>query len=89
MGDPKGVAEGVPTAVRPDQHQADIRYRPVGWLRIVAPPSWSAQVRAHCWCACGFERDAIGRPAVQLLITAHTEHRGICPLLTTEGRNAA
>ncbi|MGW1491864.1 hypothetical protein [Streptomyces sp. NPDC002402] len=64
-------------------------YRPLGWLRIVAPPSWSAQARAHCWCACGFERNAIGRSAVQLLITAHTEHRDTCPLLTAEGRDAA
>ncbi|MEV5947187.1 hypothetical protein, partial [Streptomyces sp. NPDC051993] len=91
----KTSAEGRPfTLVRPDQHPPTRSgHGPVvsGWLRIVAPPSWTAQARAHCWCVCGFERDAIGRAAVLQLIAAHSEHLTSCPLLgsSPEGRAAA
>ena len=90
LGDPKGVAEGVPTAVRPDPHGDDGR-RPVAWLHIVAPPSWGVTPSARSWCTCGYERHAIGRAAVLQLIAAHGEHRTACPLLnpTSEGKAAA
>ncbi|GAX53125.1 hypothetical protein [Streptomyces olivochromogenes] len=89
-GEPKGVAEGVPIAVRPDPHPGDGR-RPVAWLHIVAPPSWGITPSARSWCTCGYERQAIGRAAVLQLIAAHGEHRTACPLLnsTSEGRTVA
>ncbi|MFF4555388.1 hypothetical protein [Streptomyces sp. NPDC001422] len=90
VGEPKGVAEGVPIAVRPDPHRDDGR-RPVAWLHITAPPSWSVTPSARSWCTCGYERHAIGRAAVLQLIAAHGEHRTSCPLLNpaSEGRAAA
>ncbi|MFS8199288.1 hypothetical protein ACLVWQ_11440 [Streptomyces sp. CWNU-52B] len=90
VGEPKGVAEGVPTAVRPDPRRDDGR-RPVAWLRIIAPPSWSVTPSARSWCTCGYERHAIGRAAVLQLVAAHGEHRTSCPLLnpSLEGRAAA
>ncbi|MGW3633692.1 hypothetical protein ACWD7F_26635 [Streptomyces sp. NPDC005122] len=90
MGEPKGVAEGVPIAVRPEPRRDDGR-RPVAWLYIVAPPSWGVTPSARSWCACGYERQAIGRAAVLQLIAAHGEHRTTCLLLTpvSEGRAAA
>lgn len=90
VGEPKGVAEGVPLAVRPDPSKDDGR-RPVAWLHIVAPASWSVTPSARSWCTCGFERKAIGRAAVLQLVTAHAEHRITCPLLNpkSEGRTAA
>ncbi|MFE3269750.1 hypothetical protein [Streptomyces sp. NPDC059215] len=89
MGEPKGVAEGVPNAVRPDPSRDDGR-RAVAWLTIAAPPSWSVTPSARSWCTCGYERCAIGRAAVLQLVTAHSEHRTTCPLLTpaSEGRAA-
>ncbi|WP_328927662.1 hypothetical protein OG429_25955 [Streptomyces sp. NBC_00190] len=88
-GAPKVVAEGVLSSVRPDPRSDDGR-RPVAWLHIVAPPTFSAPVRARSWCACGYERTAIGRPAVLQLVQAHNHHRAVCPLLTQqEARNAA
>ncbi|MFI5803082.1 hypothetical protein [Streptomyces sp. NPDC051561] len=60
--------------------------RVTGSLRIVAPPSGDLSPRANCWCECGFERHAIGRPAVLRLITEHTGHRETCPLRVSEGR---
>lgn len=89
-GEPKGVAEGVPLAVRSDPRRDDGR-RPVAWLHIVAPPSWGVTPSARSWCTCGYERHAIGRAAVLHLIAAHGEHRTACPLLNpvSEGRAAA
>ncbi|MGW5172932.1 hypothetical protein ACWERY_01005 [Streptomyces sp. NPDC004082] len=89
-GEPNGVAEGVPIAVRPDPRVDDGR-RPVAWLRIVAPASWSVTPSARSWCTCGYERHAIGRAAVLQLVTAHGEHRTACPLLNpdSKGRTAA
>ncbi|MGW3913108.1 hypothetical protein ACWEBX_16570 [Streptomyces sp. NPDC005070] len=90
MGEPTGVAEGVPIAVRPDPHPGDGRHAVAG-LHIVAPPSWSVTPSARSWCTCGYERHAIGRAAVLQLVAAHGEHRTVCPLLnpTSEGRTAA
>ncbi len=90
LGEPKGVAAGVPTAVRPDPLRDDGR-RPVAWLHITAPPSWGVTPAARSWCTCGYERQAIGRAAVLQLVAAHGEHRTVCPLLNpmSEGRAAA
>ncbi|MEU8787870.1 hypothetical protein [Streptomyces sp. NPDC048643] len=90
VGAPKDAAEGVPNAGRPDPSKDDGR-RPVAWLHIVAPPSWSVTPSARSWCTCGYERHAIGRAAVLQLVAAHDEHRTACTLLnsTSEGRAAA
>ncbi|MCZ4508321.1 hypothetical protein O3Q52_08910 [Streptomyces sp. ActVer] len=87
VGDPKGVAEGVPTAVLPDPQVGDGRY-PIAWLTICAP--YGATPTASSRCACGWDRRALGRRRVLALITEHTDHRDACPLRTTqEGRAAA
>ncbi|MFI8787135.1 hypothetical protein [Streptomyces sp. NPDC055105] len=80
VGDRKGVAEGVPIAVRPDPQTND-GYRPRAVLHIVAPPDWHVTPSAHSWCSCGRERTAIGRAAVLSLVAAHNEHRDTCPQL--------
>ncbi|MFI5701827.1 hypothetical protein ACIA78_17540 [Streptomyces xanthochromogenes] len=91
----KTSAEGRPfTLVRPDQHPPARSGHGVvvsGWLRIVAPASWTGPVGARCWCVCGYERDATGRAAVLQLVAAHGEHLTSCPLLhpISEGRAAA
>ncbi|MET7715269.1 hypothetical protein [Streptomyces sp. NPDC005407] len=84
---PKDVAQGVLSALRPDPHPADGQY-PVAWLHITAPPSWSVVPSGRSWCRCGYDRTAMGRTAVLLLVEAHTAHREECPLLHTEGREA-
>ncbi|MGW6748652.1 hypothetical protein [Streptomyces sp. NPDC055006] len=87
VGEPKGVAEGVPIAVRPDPLRGDGRY-PVAWLHIVAPKG--AIPTATSKCECGRDRSAIGRARVLDLIDDHTFHRTACPLRTPEeGRAAA
>ncbi|MEU9185395.1 hypothetical protein AB0D14_12665 [Streptomyces sp. NPDC048484] len=87
VGDRKGVAEGVPTAVLPDPHRGDGRY-PVAWLHIVAPHR--AVPTATSKCLCGHDRSAIGHRRLLALITDHEAHRDTCPLRTTqEGRAAA
>ncbi|MFE2466788.1 hypothetical protein [Streptomyces mirabilis] len=87
VGEPKGVAEGVPTAVRPDPQQGDGRY-PVAWLHICAPRG--AVPTATSKCLCGRDRSAVGRARVLALITDHEAHRDTCPLRTPqEGRTAA
>ncbi|WP_247706155.1 hypothetical protein [Streptomyces liliiviolaceus] len=84
---PKVVAEGVRTAVSPDQHRGDGRY-PVAWLSIVAPRG--AVPTATSKCLCGRDRSAVGRAKVLALITDHEAHRDTCPLRTPqEGRAAA
>ncbi|MEU1458993.1 hypothetical protein [Streptomyces avermitilis] len=87
--EPKGVAVGVPLAVRPGSRRDDGR-RPVAWLHITAPASWSVTPSAHSWCTCGYERRAIGRAAVLQLVAAHAEHHTTCSLLDSisEGRAA-
>lgn len=87
VGAPKVVAEGVPSAVRPDPQQGDGRFV-VAWLHIVAPQG--AIPTATSKCACGWDRSAIGRQKVLDLIEDHTTHRDVCPLRTSqEGRQAA
>ncbi|MER7839198.1 hypothetical protein ABTY98_25820 [Streptomyces sp. NPDC096040] len=87
VGEPKGVAEGVPIAVRPDPRQGDGRY-PVAWLTIRAPRN--AIPTATSTCRCGRDRRAVGKPRVLALIADHELHRDTCPLLTPqEGRAAA
>jgi hypothetical protein len=87
VGEPKGVAEGVPIAVRPDQQQGDGRY-PIAWLHICAPRG--AVPTATSKCLCGRDRSAVGRARVLALITDHESHRDTCPLRTPqEGRTAA
>lgn len=87
VGAPKGVAEGVPVAVRPDPRPSDGRY-PVAWMAICAPRG--AIPSATSKCLCGRDRSAIGKPRVLALIADHESHRDTCPLRTTqEGRAAA
>ncbi|MFF5005195.1 hypothetical protein ACFY3G_20535 [Streptomyces phaeochromogenes] len=87
MGDPKGVAEGVPTAVLPDPPRGDGRY-PIAWLQICAPRG--AVPTATSKCLCGRDRSAIGHGKVHALIADHEAHRDTCPLRTPqEGRTAA
>ncbi|WTX72083.1 hypothetical protein OG788_22890 [Streptomyces sp. NBC_00647] len=87
VGEPKGVAEGVPIAVRPDPHPGDGRY-PIAWLTICAPRN--AIPTATSKCLCGRNRSAIGHGKVHALIADHESHRETCPLRTIqEGRAAA
>ncbi|MDI3423625.1 hypothetical protein [Streptomyces luteolus] len=92
MGAPKGGAEGVIPALRPDPHPAksprpDGRY-PVAWLHICAPRD--AVPTATSRCECGRDRSAIGRHRVLALIEDHAAHRSTCPLrVPQEGRAAA
>ncbi|MFD7478081.1 hypothetical protein ACFV8Z_39700 [Streptomyces sp. NPDC059837] len=87
VGEPKGVAEGVPIAVRPDPQTGDGRY-PVAWLHICAPRG--AVPTATSKCLCGRDRSAVGKARVLALIEDHTAHRDECPLRTPqEGRTAA
>ncbi|MFE4817871.1 hypothetical protein ACFRFU_15900 [Streptomyces sp. NPDC056704] len=87
VGEPKGVAEGVPIAVRPDPQQGDGRY-PVAWLHICAPRG--AVPTATSKCLCGRDRSAVGKARVLALIADHEAHRDACPLRTTQkGRTAA
>ncbi|QHY97250.1 hypothetical protein SSPS47_19265 [Streptomyces sp. S4.7] len=78
----KSSAAGRPSKpVRRDPHTPTRRMEVVRWLRVVAPPDWSAKVSGHSWCRCGYDRTAIGRAAVQQLVQDHTDHRAHCPLL--------
>ncbi|MCX4589994.1 hypothetical protein OG819_09520 [Streptomyces sp. NBC_01549] len=87
VGEPKGVAEGVPIAVRPDPQTGDGRY-PVAWLHICAPRG--AVPTATSRCLCGRDRSAVGKARVLALIADHEAHRDTCPLRTPQkGRTAA
>ncbi|GGK65679.1 hypothetical protein [Streptomyces flaveus] len=87
VGDRKDVAEGVPSALRPDPQTGDGRY-PVAWLHISAPRG--AVPTATSKCLCGRDRSAVGHGHVLALIDEHTAHRDECPLRTPqEGRTAA
>ncbi|MFI6895259.1 hypothetical protein ACIBM4_14190 [Streptomyces sp. NPDC050256] len=76
-GAPRGVAEGVPTAVRPDQQIGDGR-SPIAWLTISAPRGAVATVTSTC--ACGRNRFATGHRKALALIEDHARHRDLCPL---------
>lgn len=80
-GAPKGVAEGVPSAVRSDQQRGDERYA-VAWLTITAPRG--AVPTATSVCACGRNLFAAGRCQALALIEDHTRHRDHCPLRTRQ-----
>ncbi|MCX4549462.1 hypothetical protein [Streptomyces sp. NBC_01500] len=83
----KVVAEGVPTAVRPDPQTSDGRY-PVAWLTISAPRGTTPTATSKC--ACGRDRSAVGHRKVLALINDHTAHRDRCPLRAPQDqRNAA
>ncbi|MEU8832779.1 hypothetical protein [Streptomyces sp900116325] len=80
-GAPKGVAEGVPTAVRRDQQTGDGRY-PIAWLTITAPRG--AVPTATSICQCGRNLFAAGHHKALALIADHTRHRELCPLRTRQ-----
>ncbi|WP_234362809.1 hypothetical protein [Streptomyces formicae] len=87
MGEPKGVAEGVPIAVRPDPQAGDGRF-PIAWLHICAPRGTVPTATSKCLC--GRDRSAVGHHKVLALIDDHEAHRDACPLrLPPEGRAAA
>ncbi|MFI0762124.1 hypothetical protein ACH4PX_32565 [Streptomyces anulatus] len=85
-GAPKVVAEGVPTAVRPDQQTGDGRY-PIAWLTITAPRG--ATPTATSICACGRNLFAAGHHKALALIADHTDHKTRCPLRITQERTAS
>ncbi|MFC9191321.1 hypothetical protein [Streptomyces cyaneofuscatus] len=71
------VAEGVPTAVRPDQQTGNGRY-PIAWLTITAPRG--ATPTATSICQCGRNLFAAGHHKALALIADHTDHKTRCPL---------
>ncbi|WP_307816297.1 MULTISPECIES: hypothetical protein [unclassified Streptomyces] len=80
------VAEGVPTAVRPDQQTGDGRY-PVAWLTITAPRV--ATPTATSICQCGRNLFAAGHHKALALIADHTDHKTRCPLRADQEGAAA
>ena len=85
VGGLKDVAEGV--LLRSDPRPAT-GVRVVGVLHIVAPGRATVPT-ATSRCSCGRDRSAVGQRQVLALIDDHTAHRAMCPLLTSEGRDAA
>lgn len=85
-GAPKVVAEGVPTAVRPDQQAGDGRY-PIAWLTITAPRG--ATPTATSVCQCGRNLFAAGHHRALALIADHTDHKTRCPLRADQEGAAA
>ncbi|MFE1231707.1 hypothetical protein [Streptomyces sp. NPDC058745] len=99
VGAPKGVAEGVPTALRRDPTPGS------PGIRIYAPPvyrhhddgaRWSKRTSdtpsAAYACACGLTRTANGPHTVAALIAEYDAHKTACtgaPVPLTEGRTAA
>ncbi|MFI1441419.1 hypothetical protein [Streptomyces fructofermentans] len=90
MGAPKGVAEGVPTAVRPDRRSDDMGNptpdRP--GIRIYAPPVYRHSSDGARWskrygdtptaayaCRCGLTGTACGAGDVAALICDYEYHR--------------
>lgn len=61
-GAAKGVAEGVPTAVRPDQQTGDGRYA-IAWLTISAPAARSRPQRASARAAATGSPPATAKPS--------------------------
>ncbi|MBI0298733.1 hypothetical protein JBE04_30815 [Streptomyces sp. PRKS01-29] len=81
---PRNVGrKAVPSALLSDQQQGDGRY-PVAWLHITAPPDWRAVPTATSKCACGRDRNAVGRRRVLALIADHEAHKTACPLRTPQ-----
>ncbi|WP_405647277.1 hypothetical protein [Streptomyces sp. NBC_00019] len=105
VGDPKGVAEGVRTALRPDSQPSDAGNptpdRP--GIRIYAPPVYRHHYDGARWtkrysdtptaayaCPCGQTDTATGRDNVADLVADYDYHRTTCPHLNPqEGRRAA
>jgi hypothetical protein len=87
VGDPKGVAEGVRTALGSNPHGDDGR-RPIAWLTINAPGR-GAIPTATSWCACGRDRSAVGIRRVLALVADHDTHRTACPLRNSQEGRAA
>lgn len=85
-GAPKVVAEGVPTAVPPDQQTGDGRY-PIAWLTITAPRG--ATPTATSICQCGRNLFAAGHRKALALIADHTDHKTRCPLRADQEGAAA
>ncbi|MES9554960.1 MULTISPECIES: hypothetical protein [unclassified Streptomyces] len=85
-GAPKVVAEGVPSSVRPDPRTGDGRY-PIAWLTVTAPRG--ATPTATSVCDCGRNLFAAGHRRILALIEDHARHRDLCPLRSTEERNAS
>ncbi|WP_405888092.1 hypothetical protein OG762_19665 [Streptomyces sp. NBC_01136] len=83
VGDPKGVAEGVPTALRSDPHTVTVTgIQPGLQIQCEGVPV------ADWLCSCGHHERARGRAAV-IALSARVIV-GICPhTTTTEGRTAA
>lgn len=76
-GAAKGIAEGVPIAVRPDQQTGDGRY-PIAWLTISA--TRGAIPSATNVCECGRNLFAAGHRKALALIVDHADHKSRCPL---------
>lgn len=105
VGYPKGVAEGVRTALRPDPQPGDASNptpdRP--GIRIYAPPVYRHHYDGARWtkrcgatptaayaCPCGQTRTATGRDSVADLVADYDYHRTTCLHLNPqEGRRAA
>ncbi|MGW5677564.1 hypothetical protein ACWEV4_21185 [Streptomyces sp. NPDC003860] len=86
---PKGAAEGVVSAVRPDPRPTGDGRTVVGGLHIVAPGRGTSPT-ARSWCSCGRDLYAAGHRRVLDLITDHAHHRDACPHHhPQEGRAAA
>ncbi|MER6503217.1 hypothetical protein ABT218_28625 [Streptomyces sp. NPDC001455] len=84
---PKDVGrKAVPSSVCPGPQVGDGR-RPIAWLTITAPRG--ATPAATSVCDCGRNLFAAGHRRVLALIDDHTRHRTLCPLRTTEERNAS
>ncbi|MFF8657803.1 hypothetical protein [Streptomyces huasconensis] len=92
VGARKGVAEGVPIAVRPDPRtttppRPDGRF-PIAWLHICAPRGTVPTATSRC--ECGRNHNAVGFGRVLALVDDHAAHRTVCPLRGhPEGRAAA
>lgn len=86
-GAPRDVGrKAVLSSVRSDQPIGDGRY-PIAWLTISAPRG--AVPTATSICECGRNLFAAGRHKALALIDDHARHRDVCPLRTTEERNAS
>lgn len=104
LGDPKGVAEGVPTSPDPQTTNPDNPTPQRPGIRIYAPPVYRHHYDGARWskryahtptaayaCRCGETATATGRDEVADLVFDYAYHRAVaCSLRTAqEGRAAA